>query len=351
MDANINVAKIFSFRSDNSPRWAFRVDGTESGSNAGADFAIRRYTDLGAFIDTPLTITRSTGASTFGGNVGIGATLSSWISTAKVLQLNNTAALYAPTDESILSNNVFVDSGDNNKYITSNFASQYRQVNGQHLFYSAASGTLGNTISFGSPKFTITSVGTVNIGISTTSTYGRLVMNAGTNQNIWVRSSGGIACFEATNDAVDANVPMRFAATEYSFASGGNVLVGSSTDNGNRLQVNGNVNIGKLFSNFSGSVYINNSTISTIIDLSAIMSNHDSAIISIGQTDSNKLAKATVIVQRSAYTSGITYSVATLGTQPIAAYLTFSISGANLQMQTTGGAATFAYNAIILPAY
>lgn len=66
MDANINVAKIFSFRSDNSPRWALRVDGTESGSNAGADFAIRRYTDAGAFIDAPLTITRSTG------NIGIG---------------------------------------------------------------------------------------------------------------------------------------------------------------------------------------------------------------------------------------------------------------------------------------
>ena len=81
------------------------------------------------------------------------------------------------------------------------------------------------------------------------------------------------------------------------------------------------------------------------------MSNHDSAIISIGQGNDNKLAKATVIVQRSAYTSGITYSVATLGTQPIAAYLTFSISGANLQMQTTGGAATFAYNAFILAAY
>jgi hypothetical protein len=66
MDANINVAKIFSFRSDNSPRWALRVDGTESGSNAGADFAIRRYTDAGAFIDAPLSITRSNG------NIGIG---------------------------------------------------------------------------------------------------------------------------------------------------------------------------------------------------------------------------------------------------------------------------------------
>jgi hypothetical protein len=105
--------------------------------------------------------------------------------------------------------------------------------NGAQLFYTNDT-----------ERMRITSGGIVNIGISTASTYGRLIVNAGTNQNIWVRSSGGIACFEATNDAVSANVPMRFAATEYSFASGGNMLVGTSTDNGNRLQVNGAITFG-----------------------------------------------------------------------------------------------------------
>lgn len=174
LDANVSVAKSISFRSDNSNRINLEVSGTESGSNAGANFFIRRYSDAGALIDTPLTITRSTGNSIFGGNVGIGATLSAWISTAKVLQLNNSASLYAPTDENILANNVFVDSGDNNKYINTNFASQYRQVNGQHLFYTAASGTAGNTISFGSPKLTIAASGsatfTSDVSISTSST-------------------------------------------------------------------------------------------------------------------------------------------------------------------------------------
>ena len=65
LDANVSVAKTLSFRSDNSNRINLEVSGTESGSNAGADFFIRRYSDLGALIDTPLTITRSTGASTF----------------------------------------------------------------------------------------------------------------------------------------------------------------------------------------------------------------------------------------------------------------------------------------------
>ena len=67
LDANISVAKSISFRSDNSNRINLEVSGTESGSNAGADFFIRRYSDAGSLIDTPLTIIRSTGNATFSG--------------------------------------------------------------------------------------------------------------------------------------------------------------------------------------------------------------------------------------------------------------------------------------------
>jgi hypothetical protein len=67
LDANVSVAKTLSFRSDNSNRINLEVSGTESGSNVGADFFIRRYSDAGSLIDTPLTITRSTGNATFSG--------------------------------------------------------------------------------------------------------------------------------------------------------------------------------------------------------------------------------------------------------------------------------------------
>jgi hypothetical protein len=67
LDANVSVAKSVSFRSDNSNRFNIEVSGTESGSNAGADLFIRRYSDAGSLIDTPLTITRSTGNATFSG--------------------------------------------------------------------------------------------------------------------------------------------------------------------------------------------------------------------------------------------------------------------------------------------
>jgi hypothetical protein len=69
LDANISVAKSISFRSDNSARINLEVSGTESGSNVGADLFIRTYTDAGALLATPLTITRSTSAATFSSSV------------------------------------------------------------------------------------------------------------------------------------------------------------------------------------------------------------------------------------------------------------------------------------------
>lgn len=65
LDADTNVARIFSFRTNDTQRWAFRIDDNETGTNAGSNFAIRRYNDAGTFIDAPFNITRSSG------NIGV----------------------------------------------------------------------------------------------------------------------------------------------------------------------------------------------------------------------------------------------------------------------------------------
>jgi Chaperone of endosialidase len=51
-----------------SPRWQVCLANAaaEGGSNAGSDFSISRYSDAGAFIDTPISITRATGTVTIG---------------------------------------------------------------------------------------------------------------------------------------------------------------------------------------------------------------------------------------------------------------------------------------------
>jgi len=73
IDADNGVSRILSFRTDDVQRWALRVDGTESGSNSGADFQLRRYNDAGTFIDHPIAINRSTGNITTAQNLN-GAT-------------------------------------------------------------------------------------------------------------------------------------------------------------------------------------------------------------------------------------------------------------------------------------
>jgi len=74
LDANNNIARIFSFRTDNTQRFALRVDGNETGSNSGANFQIRRYDDAGAYIDSPIEINRATGIANIKDGTFVGTT-------------------------------------------------------------------------------------------------------------------------------------------------------------------------------------------------------------------------------------------------------------------------------------
>jgi hypothetical protein len=103
------------------------------------------------------------------GNLGLGVTPSAWRSSHTAFQFGNTGCLYQSTGDVHVGNNVFVDSTDTNKYITTNEASMYRQVDGQHLWYTAASGTAGNTITFTNPM-SLTASGQLAIGVTSAST-------------------------------------------------------------------------------------------------------------------------------------------------------------------------------------
>lgn len=62
----VGTNRSLFFTSSGSTRWEFFADGgTESGSNAGSDFAIGRYSDAGSYIDFALRVTRSNGASAY----------------------------------------------------------------------------------------------------------------------------------------------------------------------------------------------------------------------------------------------------------------------------------------------
>lgn len=61
-------------RNGTSLRWGmeFGSAAAESGSNAGSDFNLYRYSDAGSYIDTPLSISRASGVCTFGTTPKVG---------------------------------------------------------------------------------------------------------------------------------------------------------------------------------------------------------------------------------------------------------------------------------------
>lgn len=94
------------------------------------------------------------------GNLGLGVTPASWASVLPVLQANN-ASFTGYNNQAVLSANWYYNAG--NKYIANGYSTQYSQASGAHTWYTAASGTAGNAISF-SQVMTLDASGNLEIG-------------------------------------------------------------------------------------------------------------------------------------------------------------------------------------------
>jgi hypothetical protein len=82
-------------------------------------------------------------------NAGFGVTPSAWSSNYKGLQMNGGALqVYTSGDRFSVNQNAFVNSGGVSAYVNNGYASQYLQLNSEHRFYTAPSGTAGNAITF-----------------------------------------------------------------------------------------------------------------------------------------------------------------------------------------------------------
>ena len=96
------------------------------------------------------------------GNMGLGVTPSAWGSGFKALQIGARSAFFDSSTTTILGNNTYYD-GSNYKYIATAAASLYDTTSGLHRWYTAASGTAGNTISF-TQAMTLDASGRLGIG-------------------------------------------------------------------------------------------------------------------------------------------------------------------------------------------
>jgi hypothetical protein len=221
-------------------------------------------------------IPRATGTNTLGnstlqtdasGDLGLGVAPSAGgLSGYSLFEIaNGGASIYAGPNQSLWGTNIAWNAATPN-YKISNFATVYNQQSGQHIWYTAASGTAGGAISW-NQSMTLNASG--NLALSSTSPawsgfkalniFGSSFSSSSTGGAIiarnWYFDSGekyfadGIAQrFELVNNgfffqtavnntsgagaALTWTSPMTLAAT-------GNLLINTTTDAGFRLDVNG----------------------------------------------------------------------------------------------------------------
>jgi hypothetical protein len=132
-----------------------------------------------AYLNGSKVLTTGTALVFDGTNLGIGVTPSAWASTA--IQLQRASISYNSTlGANEVSYNAYRSSGSTYNYIASgDTANIYRQYNGQHLWFTAPSGTAGNPITF-TQAMTLTANSNLLIGtttdFTTTSTSGNVAI-------------------------------------------------------------------------------------------------------------------------------------------------------------------------------
>jgi hypothetical protein len=208
VDGAAGAGRSLYMKTAGSNRWEFTASASaESGSNAGSNLVVNRYDDTGTWIDSPLSITRSTGVlglsqrPTFGG--------------------------YTPWDTGNLTP---FDKALGGTITGATLIDTTPSVTTAQLAVRAASGAISRESKL---RFHSTFGSGSDLG-------NRLVasLRAGFNAGTWGKEYLDFYLNSASNDAAsDANQTLVMRLTY-----GGRVLIGSATDDGtNKLQVAGTI--------------------------------------------------------------------------------------------------------------
>ena len=189
------------------------------------------------------------------GNLGLGVTPSAWGSSNTAFQIGN-GAIWKSGSRSVdfIANGYY--NGTNYIYNTTNAATYYRQIDGQHQWYNAASGTAGNAITF-TQAMTLDASGNLVVGATSAISSGKVSLStdlatyngvvvkdtatsyAGTNMFYFGLNSSGSAVGGLTHPGVQdigvwgySNVILSTGSSGTERAridSSGNLLVGTTT--------------------------------------------------------------------------------------------------------------------------
>ena len=179
---------------------------------------------------------------TSGGNLGLGVTPSAWGSGAKAIEIAGGSMFSFDSASLFISQNAYFDTSW--KYKSNGFASYYYMVSGGHQWLTAPSGTAGAAITF-TQAMTLDASGRLGIGTPSPTDLltlqrndGRLRFNTTAGTRVMLLGDDfGSGGFMQIYDA-SGNVKVNFGAG-LNYFNGGNLLVGTTTDSGYKLDVNG----------------------------------------------------------------------------------------------------------------
>jgi len=189
------------------------------------------------------------------GNLGLGVTPSAW-TVYKVLQMNRGSFVSSGTN-AFVGSNWFYDGAD--KYITTDYASFYRQSSGVHTWATAPSGTANASITF-TQAMTLDASG--NLGVGTTSPinnsgYGGFSLN-GTSGALLSMMTNGTESSRIVSIGNETSIQCKASTGFITFVSGvsggteraridtsGNLLVGTTSQ----------ISSGKQVVSFSGATF------------------------------------------------------------------------------------------------
>ena len=232
-----------------------KVQATATGATVTGDISATNATFSGNLtvqgttttIDTAVTEVDSLavdGNVTAGGILGLKGTPDSWVndSSAAAIQLSGYGALHNYYNNVSLSFNAYQDSSSTSKYLTTDQAARYTlDSGGEHVWYTAPSGTIDTDITF-VERLRVTSAGRVGIGTAVPSEKlevngGKIFIDGGGNRKITL-DPGSNTTYDSRIDAshtlvfrsyVDAGVGVKTCT----FNTNGHLLPGE--DNGQDL--------------------------------------------------------------------------------------------------------------------
>jgi hypothetical protein len=219
---------------------------SQNSSNAGYGTAANAVR-LRNLLNAPITFeTNNTERARIdsSGNLGLGVTPSAWGSGQKAIQVGSSGAINGSSNTSLVvvsANRVY--NGTNDLYINTAAATAYQQSSGAHAWFTAASGTAGNAITF-TQAMTLDASGNLQIG-NTSYAYRVAASRASDGIVGYFRRDGAtvnpaltISCNETGNtvgfgtDYAGATSPAITFSTQGTerarITSGGDLLVGTT---------------------------------------------------------------------------------------------------------------------------